>query len=136
MRVAAESCMPPWSRRSRWYGSSDSIATTVSFGPCFSRLRRFPSGTRSGGPQNSNGNRFEILDVSMKTRVPRYALILSAMVLGMAACLWSPCDASAFCGFYVGGAGASLYNHASQVAMVRNGDRTVISLMNDYEGPL
>ena len=72
----------------------------------------------------------------MKTRVPRYALILSAMVLGMAACLWSPCDASAFCGFYVGGAGASLYNHASQVAMVRNGDRTVISLMNDYEGPL
>ncbi len=40
----------------------------------------------------------------------------------------------AFCGFYIGKADASLYNHASQVAYVRNGDRNVISIMNDYEG--
>jgi Na+-translocating ferredoxin:NAD+ oxidoreductase RnfD subunit len=40
----------------------------------------------------------------------------------------------AFCGFYVGKADAALYNHASQVVYVRNGDRNVISIMNDYEG--
>jgi hypothetical protein len=34
----------------------------------------------------------------------------------------------------VGRADAQLYNHASQVVMVRDGDRTVLSLMNDYQG--
>ena len=42
----------------------------------------------------------------------------------------------AFCGFYVGKADASLYNHASQVVLVRNGERSVISMMNDYQGEL
>src|SRR6202035_2177058 len=48
--------------------------------------------------------------------------------------LWPPAEAQAFCGFYVGRADAQLYNHASQVVMVRDGDRTVLSLMNDYQG--
>jgi hypothetical protein len=42
--------------------------------------------------------------------------------------------ARAFCGFYVGRADTQLYNHASQVVMVRDGERTVLSLMNDYQG--
>ncbi len=41
-----------------------------------------------------------------------------------------------FCGFYVAKADASLYNKASRVVLVRNDDRTVISMMNDYEGDL
>jgi len=45
-------------------------------------------------------------------------------------------DAAAFCGFYVGKADASLYNQASQVVLVRNADRTVISMANDYQGEL
>jgi hypothetical protein len=48
--------------------------------------------------------------------------------------LWPPVEAQAFCGFYVGRADARLYNHASQVVMVHDGDRTVLSLMNDYQG--
>jgi hypothetical protein len=48
--------------------------------------------------------------------------------------LWPPAEAQAFCGFYVGRADSQLYNHASQVVMVRDGDRTVLSLMNDYQG--
>jgi hypothetical protein len=44
--------------------------------------------------------------------------------------------ASAFCGFYVGKADASLFNDASQVIMVRRDNRTVISMANDYRGPL
>jgi hypothetical protein len=44
--------------------------------------------------------------------------------------------AQAFCGFYVGKADAGLFNQASQVIMARDGDRTVISMANDYQGPL
>lgn len=44
--------------------------------------------------------------------------------------------ASAFCGFYVGKADASLFNDASQVIMVRRDNRTIISMANDYRGPL
>ena len=44
--------------------------------------------------------------------------------------------ANAFCGFYVGKADASLFNDASQVVMVRRDNRTVISMANDYRGPL
>src|SRR3954466_13788342 len=44
--------------------------------------------------------------------------------------------AQAFCGFYVGKADASLFNDASQVIMVRRDNRTVISMANDYKGPL
>jgi hypothetical protein len=44
--------------------------------------------------------------------------------------------AYAFCGFYVAKADASLYNEASQVVLVRNEDKTVISMMNDFKGDL
>jgi hypothetical protein len=45
-----------------------------------------------------------------------------------------PPEARAFCGFYVGKADSNLFNHASQVVMVRHGDKSVLSLMNDYQG--
>ena len=44
--------------------------------------------------------------------------------------------ASAFCGFYVGKADASLFNEASKVVMVRDGDRTTINMLNDFQGDL
>jgi hypothetical protein len=44
--------------------------------------------------------------------------------------------AAAFCGFYVGKADATLFNEASQVIMARDGNRTVISMLNDYKGSL
>jgi hypothetical protein len=47
----------------------------------------------------------------------------------------APLPAAAFCGFYVGGAGEDLYNHATQVVLMRDGNRTVLSMQNDYEGP-
>ncbi len=43
--------------------------------------------------------------------------------------------ADAFCGFYVGGAGAELFNNATQVVMMRDGTRTVLSMQNNYQGP-
>jgi len=57
------------------------------------------------------------------------ALMACAIVIGAAST-----SASAFCGFYVGKADGALHNHASQVVYARNGDRSVLSIMNDYEG--
>ncbi len=45
-------------------------------------------------------------------------------------------EVSAFCGFYVGKADASLFNQASQVILVRDGDHTVLTMLNDYKGDL
>jgi hypothetical protein len=54
-------------------------------------------------------------------------------ILALAAALW-PAAAHAFCGFYVASGDAKLFNHASQVALVRDGDRTVITMANDFQG--
>ena len=45
-----------------------------------------------------------------------------------------PPAADAFCGFYVAKADTSLFNKASQVVLVRDGDRTVITMANDFRG--
>lgn len=42
--------------------------------------------------------------------------------------------AKAFCGFYVAKAGTELYNHKSEVILVRDGDQTFITMSNDFEG--
>jgi len=42
--------------------------------------------------------------------------------------------AQAFCGFYVAKADATLFNHRSQVILVRDGNRTVITMSNDFKG--
>lgn len=47
-------------------------------------------------------------------------------------CLSQP--ARAFCGFYVAKADSQLYNKASQVIIARNGDRTILTMANDYQG--
>lgn len=43
-------------------------------------------------------------------------------------------SALAFCGFYVAKADSKLYNQASQVILARNGDRTVLTMANDFQG--
>jgi hypothetical protein len=43
--------------------------------------------------------------------------------------------AHAFCGFYVGGADAELYNDATLTVLMRDGQRTVLSMQNTYQGP-
>jgi hypothetical protein len=43
-------------------------------------------------------------------------------------------NAHAFCGFYVAKGDAKIFNHASQVALVRDGDRTVMTMANDFRG--
>ena len=55
-------------------------------------------------------------------------VIAAAMTMTLAT------TAQAFCGFYVAKADANLFNRASQVVLVRDGNRTVITMANDFEG--
>ena len=55
---------------------------------------------------------------------------LAAFALGTLAS-W---PAQAFCGFYVAKADTSLFNRASKVVMVRDADRTVLTMANDFQG--
>jgi len=59
----------------------------------------------------------------------------SILPLG-AALLLVAATASAFCGFYVAKADTKLFNQASQVVLVRDGDRTVLTMANDFKGEL
>jgi hypothetical protein len=45
-------------------------------------------------------------------------------------------SAHAFCGFYVSGSDKKMFADATQVVLMRDGTRTVLSMQNDYKGPL
>ncbi len=58
-----------------------------------------------------------------------------ALVIGAAA-FAMPAAAHAFCGFYVSGSGDKMFADATQVVLMRDGTKTVLSMQNDYKGPL
>ncbi len=60
--------------------------------------------------------------------------VLSTCLLAMLLIFSIAPPAWAFCGFYVAKADASLYNQASQVIIARDGNRTVLTMANDYQG--
>ncbi|MBD1924867.1 DUF2330 domain-containing protein [Trichocoleus sp. FACHB-90] len=61
-------------------------------------------------------------------RIFKTLLITCLAVICFAPTAW------AFCGFYVAKADTKLYNKASQVVIARSGDRTVLTMANDYQG--
>ena len=60
--------------------------------------------------------------------------ILTVILLSFVISISWPQQAWGFCGFYVAKADTKLYNQASQVIMARNGDRTVLTMANDFQG--
>jgi len=68
---------------------------------------------------------------AMRRRI-RLARLAAAVVLAAL----SGGTAHAFCGFYVAKADTKLWNQASQVVLVRDGDRTVLTMSNDFSGSL
>src|SRR5260370_36681150 len=54
------------------------------------------------------------------------------VVLG---CMTLTASAHAFCGFFVAGNDSKLTNDASQVALLRKGNRRVMTMANNYQGP-
>ncbi len=61
--------------------------------------------------------------------------LLVSIGAAAAALMAVPAASAAFCGFYVSGAGAELFNNATQVVLMRQGTRTVLSMQNNYQGP-
>jgi hypothetical protein len=56
-------------------------------------------------------------------------------LIPLAACLWAFAEPlGAFCGFYVARADTTIFNQASEVVLVRDGDRTVLTMANDFKG--
>src|SRR5215510_10897236 len=53
----------------------------------------------------------------------------------VAASIAAPTAAHAFCGFYVAGGDQKMFNDATQVVLMRQGTRTVLSMQNNYKGP-
>ena len=49
---------------------------------------------------------------------------------------WRPPARAAFCGFYVAKADADLFNQASKVVFARHDGKSVITMVNDYQGAL
>ncbi|MCX5744288.1 MAG: DUF2330 domain-containing protein, partial [Proteobacteria bacterium] len=58
----------------------------------------------------------------------------TALAFALATLALSP-PADAFCGFYVAGGDQKLFNDATQVVLMRQGTRTVLSMQNNYKGP-
>ncbi len=61
----------------------------------------------------------------------RIVVPLLTMLIGLFAWIG---EASAFCGFYVGKADTKLFNKASEVAIARHDNKTVITMANDFKG--
>lgn len=69
----------------------------------------------------------KIKNLFMKSLMKKMAaLLFLSLLLGH--------EAAAFCGFYVSKADGTLKNKTSQVIMVREGDRNVITMYNDFQG--
>lgn len=60
--------------------------------------------------------------------------LAGACTLGLASFALSAPNAAAFCGFYVAKADTDLFNDASKVVLVRDDERTVITMASDYRG--
>lgn len=62
-------------------------------------------------------------------RNPSFFPLLTLCLLA----LWAP-PAHSFCGFYVARGDAKIFNKASKVVLVRDEDRTVLTMANDFKG--
>jgi hypothetical protein len=63
----------------------------------------------------------------------RLGITLGAAAVALAT---SAGAAQAFCGFYINGSDKKMFNDATQVVLMRQGTRTVLSMQNDFRGPL
>lgn len=104
-----ESLMPMTSPQPKTSRASQPAATGLSGARSYNRLAAadIPAGQRGRARSAPGGS------------MARAALV-STFLAGATLAAW-PTPASAFCGFFVSGADAQLYNSASQVALLRNG---------------
>ena len=118
-----------------WYWPNPLLWALALCAPCVPVLDRLRPGGRVAWkrPPATLPIEKEFLVTTQNPR--RWPRRLALPAIGVLALL-SGNQAQAFCGFYVGKADTQLFNRASQVVLVRDGDRTVITMSNDYEGEL
>ncbi|HXU01509.1 MAG TPA: DUF2330 domain-containing protein [Polyangia bacterium] len=61
--------------------------------------------------------------------------VVGVLAVAVVYLTWPARSARAFCGFFVAGSDAKLTNNASQVVLMRKGNRTVMTMSNNYQGP-
>ena len=74
------------------------------------------------------GGGFLFSNTDKSPSMKREKLLLAAILLLPFQSTW------AFCGFYVAQGDTPLYNQASQVVLAREGDNTVLTMSNDFQG--
>src|SRR5262249_48710852 len=92
-----------------------------------------PQGASPGGVAGGACARART-SVTIRLMLGRLRPLALALPFSLAA-LTAPAAAHAFCGFYVGGADAKLFNNATMVVLMREGMRTVLAMQNNYQGP-
>ncbi|MFV8753301.1 DUF2330 domain-containing protein [Nannocystaceae bacterium ST9] len=65
----------------------------------------------------------------------RWIVLATSLSIGVGLSGLAEREAAAFCGFYVAGADAELFNDATVVVLMRDGTHTVVSMSNAYQGP-
>jgi hypothetical protein len=80
------------------------------------------------------GERYEWNPTTMERNPTMRRLRRPALALALMLALAVPWPAAAFCGFYVAKADTKLFNRASQVVLVRDGDRSVVTMASDFRG--
>lgn len=70
----------------------------------------------------------------MKSNLPFVKPLVSACLATLLPLTLPTSGAQAFCGFYVAKADTKLFNKASKVVLTREGDATVLTMVNDYQG--
>jgi hypothetical protein len=101
-----------------------SLAAASPFVPLLDRL--LPA-TRYQWPQSSTRPSLAF----WRRPIMRFTAFTLGVLLALTA---GAATAEAFCGFYVAKADGKLFNKASHVVLVRDGDRTVITMANDFKG--
>ncbi len=99
------------------------------FTPLFDRIWKAKKYNWTVGDTiNAAKEKIKTKHIMRKEMIKPLLLLLAMLVVGS--------QMSAFCGFYVAKASASIFNKKSQVILVHDGDRTTITMQNNFKGSL
>ena len=110
----------------RWYWTDSFLWALLFLAPLIPILNVVSEAVRS--PTVHSTFQFVKEDASMQSQLAR----MTSLLIGFLTL--NPGLGHAFCGFYVSRADADLYNSASQVVVVRDEDKTVLTMVNNYKG--
>jgi hypothetical protein len=75
-----------------------------------------------------------LVEITMKSLFNLICKPAISLLLSLVLILSNIAEASAFCGFYVGGADAKIFNESSQVIIAHQDDKTILTMANDFQG--